>query len=130
MTVTSPPIHDTSEHRDAIALIRRGMRPFLLGEGRPGPRAARALANWALVLGLSTPALWMLAVVTAPVVPETVIVACAILALVLIPISFVLGLGAVVLTPRRIRGWIAIALVVAIVASAIGLILSSDDFGR
>jgi hypothetical protein len=34
------------------------------------------------------------------------------------------------MTPRRARGWIALVLPVAIVAGAIGLIISSDDFGR
>ena len=128
--MTSPPLRDTAEHPDGIALIRRSTGPYLLGEGRGGPRAARALDNCALALGLAGSGLWGLAVVTEPAVSEAITVDCALLALALMPISVVLGLGAVVLAPRRIRGWIAIALVVAIVASTIGLILSSDDFGR
>lgn len=112
-----------------MALIRRNTRPLSIASGPLDPRTARLLANWAVALALAVPALW-LAASTAPGLPEPVLMICAIVGLVLAPVSLTLGLGSVMLAPRSLRGWLAIALILAIVASAIGLTLSSEDFGR
>jgi len=111
---------------DALALIQRNTRPLSIASGRSDPRTTRILANWAIALALAVPVLWL----AASAAPEPVLTTCAIVALVFIPLSLTLGLGSVVLAARNVRGWFAIALILAIVAGGIGLTISSDDFGR
>jgi FtsH-binding integral membrane protein len=125
----SPP-SSTTEHPDpapdALALIRRNARPLSIASGPGDPRTARILANWAVALALAVPALWL----AASAAPEPILTTCAIVALVLVPLSLTLGLGSLMLAPRSVRGWFAIALILVIAASAIGLTISSGDFGR
>jgi hypothetical protein len=135
-------IDDGDPPLDALEVIRRNATPLHLGSGPGDPLTARRIANWAIALAAAVPVLWLVALTVprsaepAPAPPvaapttDLVVLAFGILPLILLPFGFALGLASMLMTPRRARGWIALVLPVAIVAGAIGLIISSDDFGR
>lgn len=134
-------VDDGDTPLDALDLIRRDTTPLHGGSGRGDPWTARRIANWGIALAGVVPVLWLIALTAtapapAPPPPATgpgtdmLVTVCAILPLIFLPFSFLFGLASVLMTPRSARAWIALALPVAIVAGAIGLIITSDDFGR